>query len=263
MPIRDIRCGRGDDLADLSINSKENDQFKGKMTFEEIITQLHDLSDYEKVDLKARKFGIIADNSLGIYHKDLKEIAKKTGRNNELALELFDSGIYEARILCSKIFKPEDVTDNLMEKWVTTFENWEICDSFCMGLFAKSRFAVPKALEWSSRKGEFEKRAGFVTMAAYCMADKKADNKVFEGFFPIIKREANDERVYVKKAVNWALRNIGKRNIDLTKSAVAVANEVARFEGKSARWIARDALRELESKNVNILDYPREIYRNP
>ena len=99
-------------------------------------------------------------------------------------------------------------------------------------------------------------------MAAYCMAEKKADNRVFEGFFPIIKREADDERVYVKKSVNWALRNIGKRNIDLNKSAVATANEIARFEGKSARWIARDALRELESKNVNMLDYPREIYRN-
>lgn len=233
------------------------------MTFEQIIARLHDLSDNEKVELKARKFGIVADNSLGIYQSDLKEIAKKTGRNNELALDLFDSGIYEARILCSKIFRPEDVTEDLMEKWVTTFENWEICDSFCMGLFAKSRFAVPKALEWSSREREFEKRSGFVTIAAYCMADKHAGNGVFEGFFPIVKREADDERVYVKKAVNWALRNIGKRNVDLHKSAVAVANEIARFEGKSARWIARDALRELESKNVNMLDYPREIYRNP
>ena len=231
------------------------------ITFEQIVTKLRSLSDNEKIILKAKKFGIIANNSLGIYHKDLQGIAKEIGQNNELAIKLFNSGIYEARILCSKIFKPEDVTENLMEEWVKTFENWEICDSFCMGLFGKNKFSVSKALEWSSRKSEFEKRAGFVIMAAYCMADKKAGNKVFERFFPVIKREANDERVYVKKAVNWALRNIGKRNTDLNKSAIEIANEIAQFECKSAKWIAKDALRELESNNVHILDYPREVYR--
>lgn len=231
------------------------------MTFEEVITKLHNLSDNEKIILKAKKFGIIANNSLGIYHRDIKEIAKEIGQNNDLALKLFDSGIYEAKILCSKIFKPKDVTENLMEKWVKTFENWEICDSFCMGLFAKNKLAISKALEWSSREGEFERRAGFVIMAAYCMADKKAGNEVFESLFSVIKREAIDERDYVKKAVNWALRNIGKRNIDLNKSAIAIANEMAQFESESAKWIAKNALRELESKNVHILNYPREVYR--
>ena len=231
------------------------------VTVEQIVTKLRRLSDNEKIILKAKKFGIIANDSLGIYHKDLQGMAKEIGQNNELATKLFNSGIYEARILCSKIFKPEDVTENLMEEWVKTFENWEICDSFCMGLFAKNKFAVSKALEWSTRESEFEKRAGFVVMAAYCRADKKAGNEVFEGFFPAIKREANDERIYVKKAVNWALRNIGKRNIDLNKSAIAIANEIAQFECKSAKWIAKDALRELEINNVRILDYPREAYR--
>ncbi|MEE9432431.1 MAG: DNA alkylation repair protein [Melioribacteraceae bacterium] len=231
------------------------------MTYKQIISKLHKLENKDKIIFKEKKFGIISSNSLGIYHKDLKEIAKEVERDNELAIQLFDSGIYEARILCSKIFNPKDVTEELMEKWVVTFENWEICDSFCMGLFAKSKLAIPKAMEWSKRKNEFEKRAGFVIMAAYCMADKQADNKVFEQFFPIIKREVNDERLYVKKAVNWALRNIGKRNVDLNKKAITVANEILQEESKSAKWIAKDALRELESENVNILDYPRNIYR--
>jgi len=233
------------------------------MTSEQIISKLNKLGDKEKIVFKKSKFGIISKNSLGIYHKDLKEIAKEIGKNNRIAIELFDSGIYEARILCSKIFSPDDITESLMEKWVRTFENWEICDSFCMGLFAKSKYAVAKALEWTLRKKEFEKRAGFTIIAAYCMADKKANNEVFEQFFPIIKREADDPRLYVKKAVNWALRNIGKRNIDLNIKAIEVANQILRLESKSAKWIANDAIRELSKSKVNILDYPRETYRNP
>jgi len=150
-----------------------------------------------------------------------------------------------------------------MEKWVKTFENWEICDSFCMGLFAKSKFAVTKIMEWTERKPEFEKRAGFAIMAAYCMANKTSNNEIFEQFFPIIKREVNDERLYVKKAVNWALRNIGKRNIDLNEKAIEIAKEILNFESKSAKWIAKDALKELQKDGVRISNYPRKIYVNP
>lgn len=233
------------------------------MSYSEIIECLYDLQDAEKVTFKEKKFGIKSNNSLGIYHKELKIIAKNIGQDNELALQLFDSGIYEGRLLCSKMFKPKDITEQLMEKWVTTFENWEICDSFCMGLFSKSEFALAKILEWTEREPEFEKRAGFAILASYCMADKKSDNELFEQFFPIIKREANDERLYVKKAVNWALRNIGKRNIDLNRKAIETANEILKFKSKSAQWIAKDAIRKLEGEKVSILDYPREIYRNP
>ena len=231
------------------------------MTYTEIIAGLHDLKDAEKVIFKEQKFGIISNNSLGIYHKELKMIAKEIGPNNELALQLFDSGIYEGRLLCSKMFKPEDVTEALMEKWVKTFENWEICDSFSMGLFSKSKFALAKILEWTKREREFEKRAGFAMMAAYCMADKKSENDLFEQFFPIIKRAANDERLYVKKAVNWALRNIGKRNIDLKEAAIDVANEILKFDSKSAKWIAKNALRELQKDGVRMSNYPREKYK--
>ncbi len=231
------------------------------MTYNEIIQCLHDLKDADKVIFKQKKFGIISNNALGIYHKDLKVIAKTIGQDNELALQLFDSGIYEARLLCSKLFKPKDVTEELMEKWVKTFENWEICDSFCMGLFSKSNFALAKILEWSQRQPEFEKRAAFATLASYCMADKNSENQLFEQFFPIIKREANDDRLYVKKAVNWSLRSIGKRNIDLNRKAIDVANEILEFESKSAKWIAKNALIELKKETVRLSDYPRAIYR--
>ncbi|WP_034057362.1 DNA alkylation repair protein [Lacinutrix jangbogonensis] len=233
------------------------------MTYNETIACLYDLKDAEKVLFKEKKFGIISNNSLGIYHKDLKMIAKDIGQDNALALQLFDSGIYEARLLCSKMFKPKDVTEALMEKWVKSFENWEICDSFSMGLFSKSEFALAKIMEWTKRTAEFEKRAGFTIIASYCMADKTSENALFEQFFTIIKREANDDRPYVKKAVNWALRNIGKRNIDLNRKAIEVAYQILEFESKSAQWIAKNALTELEKENIRMSDYPRTDYRKP
>ena len=231
------------------------------MTLQEIIEELHQIADLEKVLFKQEKFGVIANNSIGVYHKDLKILAKKIGTDNELAIKLFDTNIYECRLLCSKMFNPKEVTEELMEKWMRTFENWEICDSFCMGLFKYSDLAIPKIQEWTLREAEFEKRAGFVVMAAYGFAYKKDGNEVFESFFPIIKREANDNRIYVKKAVNWALRNIGKRNQDLKNRAIEVANEILEMDTPSARWIAKDALRELQGEKLNVLDYPRSIYR--
>ena len=231
------------------------------MEYQEVINALHKLANQENVAFKKRKFGIAANNSLGIYQKDLKELANKIGTDSVLASRLFDSGIYEARILASKIFNPKELTNDLLEKWVVTFENWEICDSFCMGLFAKSEFAIPKIIEWSERENEFEKRAAFAIMAAYCMADKKAANSVFENFFPIINREANDDRLYVRKAVNWALRNIGKRNVDLHKKALKTASQLVKMNTKCAKWIGSNAISQLTKQKVNILDYPRAIYR--
>ncbi len=231
------------------------------MKYNQVIKKLKALANPEKVAFKAKKFNIVSNKSLGVYHKDLKVLAKEIGTNNDLALELFDSGIYEARLLCSKIFKAKDVTNELAEKWVKSFENWEICDSFCMGLIAKGPLAKKKIVQWSKRKKEFEKRAAFATMAAYCMADKKAENEVYENFLPIIKAAATDDRIYVKKAVNWALRSIGKRNIDLNKLAITTAKEILEFDSKAAEWIAKDAIKELEGDGVNILDYPRSVYR--
>ncbi len=227
----------------------------------EIVKLLKEQADSEKILFKEKKFGITSNNALGIYHKDLKVLAKKIPKSDEIAIELFDTDIYEARLLCSKLYNPNNLSEELMDQWVSTFENWEICDSFCMGLFAKSRYAVPKANEWSKREREFEKRAGFVIMAAYCMADKNAPNETFEQFFPSIVSECTEERLYVKKAVNWAIRNIGKRNVDLRSKAISVCKEMLEIGDKSAKWIATNALKELTGAKVRSSDYPRKIYR--
>lgn len=231
------------------------------MNLAEAIKRLHALADPEKILIKEQRFGIIAKQSLGVYHKDLKNLAKEIGPDNTLALALFESGIYEAKILCSKIYNPACITEQQMNQWVLEFENWEICDSFCMGFFVKSKYALAKAVEWSKDESEYIKRAGFVIMAAYGFANKNSNNDVFEQFLPIIEREATDDRQYVKKAVNWALRNIGKRNIDLHKKALNVAHRILLMESKSAKWIASDAIRALKKADVKILHYPRAIYK--
>ncbi len=158
------------------------------MNVNDILKELKRLANPDIVKLKGAKFGIVANDSLGIYQKDLKVLANTLDQNNELALQLFDTGIYEARILCSKLLKPESITEEFMEKCVVTFENWEICDSFCMGSFVRCDYALPKAIK--------------------------------------------------------------------------VAHQMLKMKTKSANWIAKDALRELEKSDVNILDYPREKYRN-
>ncbi len=231
------------------------------MNLQQVIKKLEALGNPEKIELKKKKFGITANNSLGIYHKDLKVLAKEIGQDDKLALALYDTGIYEARLLCSKIYDPDSISEKQMDRWAGDFENWEICDSFCMGIFTRSSYALSKASEWSAADAEFVKRAGFVIMAAYGFADKKADNDVFEKFFIPIEREINDDRIYVKKAVNWALRNIGKRNIDLQKKAIEVANRILLNDSRSAKWIANNALRELTKTDANVLDYPRYLYR--
>jgi 3-methyladenine DNA glycosylase AlkD len=231
------------------------------MNVEQVTDRLHALANPEKVILKENKFGIRANNSLGIYHKDLKSLAKEIGQDNSLALQLYDTGIYEARILCSKIYQPEDISETQMNHWAGEFENWEVCDSFCMGFFVKNELALTKAMEWSIDEREFVKRAGFVIMAAYGFAHKQAGNEVFEDFFIPIEREAKDDRIYVMKAVNWALRNIGKRNIDLQQQALIVAERILGLQKKVASWIAKDAIRELRKESANVLDYPRSIYR--
>ncbi len=231
------------------------------MNLQQVLTRLHALADPEKIATKEQKFGITAQNSLGIYHKELKKLAKEIGCDNKLAINLFDTGIYEARLLCSKIYNPKCITEEQMEQWVRIFENWEICDSFCMAVFAKSKHGLAKAFEWSGNEHEFIKRAGFVIMATYGFAEKTAGNEVFEQFLPVIEREAIDDRIYVKKAVNWALRNIGKRNVDLNKRAITAANRILTINSKPAKWIANNAIAELEKPGLHILDYPRHIYR--
>jgi len=227
----------------------------------ELLTELRLISSPEIKRKKDEKFGIKAPTSLGVYQKDLSEMAKRIGKNTELGIALFDTGMYDARLLSAHLCRPKEITENLLEKWVVEFNTWEICDSFCMKLFKYNEHAVKKAFEWVEREDEFEKRAGFVLMATYGFADKQAPNTVFEAFFPKLESHAKDNRIYVKKAVNWALRQIGKRNVDLKSKAIQCAERIYLQESVSAKWIANDALRELKNEGVNVLDYPRHIYR--
>jgi 3-methyladenine DNA glycosylase AlkD len=144
-----------------------------------------------------------------------------------------------------------------MEKWVKTFDNWEICDTFCMGFFGVSPLALKKAFQWVEYTGEFQKRAGFVCMVSFAFTDKKASNDEIRRFFPVMMRHANDERKYVMKAINWALRQAGKRNQDLHKEAIEVAYQILLLGTKPSRWIALDALRQLQSEKVSMKNYPR------
>ena len=231
------------------------------MLIDGVLDRLNALANPDKIELKKTRAGLVAHNSLGIYHRDLDVLAKEIGKDSQLGDALFDTGIYEARLLCSKIFDPADLTEGLMEKWVVTFENWEVCDSFCMGFFVQSGFAVQKAEEWSTREGEFNKRAAFAIMAAFGFANKESANQVFKEFLILVERESTDARLYVKKAVNWALRNIGKRNVDLQIAAIECAHNIMAKDDKASVWIGRNALKELESPKANELDYPRSIYR--
>ena len=220
-----------------------------QMQYTEILERLKSLSNPEAVSGMAR-FGINPENAYGISIPILRKMARQIGKNHELAKQLWSSGIHEARILASMVDDPTMVTETQLERWVKGFDSWDVCDQCCSNLFDKNEFAYQKAVEWSERGEEFVKRAGFVLMAALAVHDKKADDWRFEEFFPIIKREATDGRNFVKKAVNWALRQIGKRNPTLNKIAIEVAREIRQIDSKAAQWIARDALRELTSDRV-------------
>ena len=219
------------------------------MTKKDVLRKLKDLANLKAVEGMA-KFGITSKKIYGVSIPNLRKIAKEIGTNHQLALELWDEGIREARILASMIDDPALVTEKQMEKWVKDFDSWEVCDQCCMNLFWQMPYVFEKAKEWTSRKEEFVKRAGFALMAVLAWKDKEAKNKDFTKFFSVIKKESLDERNFVKKAVNWALRQIGKRNSYLNKKAIGLAKEIQKIDSKSARWIASDAIKELESEAI-------------
>jgi len=197
-----------------------------------------------------RRFGIVAEKVYGVNIPVIRKLAKEFKYNHKLAKELWKTKIHEARILAFLIDDPAEVNIQQMEKWVSEINSWDICDGCMSNLFDKTPVAYSKAVEWSKRKEEFVKRAGFVLMATLSVHDKKAENSRFEKFLPIIEKEAKDERNFVKKAVNWALRQIGKRNSYLHKEAIKTAERIQKHNYKSAKWIAADALRELKNEKV-------------
>jgi 3-methyladenine DNA glycosylase AlkD len=219
------------------------------MKFDHIITQLTNLSNPENIEGMAR-FAISTQKTYGIRIPELRKIAKKAGINHNLAKELWEADYRETKILACMIDDSELVTEEQMDRWASKFDDWEICDQCCMNLFRKTPFVYKKIFEWSTHQEEFIKRAAFTLIAVQAVHDKKAQDIEFEQFFPIIINESIDNRHYVKKAVNWALRQIGKINMELNEKAIIIAEKIYTINSKSARWIATDALRELKSEKV-------------
>jgi len=236
------------------LNEKSPDQARPRkqsssVKLEQIIHEMDTRGDPKAVAGMAR-FGIETSKAFGVSIPQLRDLAGKIGKNHHLAEQLWGTGIHEARILAGMIDDPAWVTEDQMEKWVADFDSWDIVDGSCGNLFDKTEFAVRKALEWSERKEEYVKRAGFVLMAELAVHDRKAVDKTFLDFLPLIVREASDERNFVKKAVNWALRQIGKRNAALNAAAIETCSKIRDSDSTSAKWVASDALRELTSAPV-------------
>ncbi|MGD0351995.1 MAG: DNA alkylation repair protein [Dehalococcoidia bacterium] len=212
----------------------------------------------DKLQSKARpdqlagmaKFGIAIEGRLGVSVPDMRKLAKEIGKDHKLALELWKTGIAEARMVAAMVDDPDKLTEEQMEDWVKDFNSWDVCDQVCMNLFEENRLAWKKIIDWSVRKEEFVKRTAFSLIACLAWHDKKANDEKFIELLPVIIRGATDERNFVKKAVNWALRNIGKRNLNLNQAVIDAAKEIQRLDSKAARWVASDTLRELQSEAV-------------
>jgi 3-methyladenine DNA glycosylase AlkD len=224
---------------------------KDKYDSRTILKELRDEGDPRAVE-GMQRFGIMGRQMYGVSLPKIRALAKKLGRDHSLAIELWGTGVHEARILASMVEAPKLLTKEQMETWVRDFDSWDLVDHCCGNLFDKTIFAFDKAKEWSGRKEEFEKRAGFALMAELAVHDKDSSEQKFEQFLTIIEKTGGDDpRNFVRKAVNWALRQIGKRNSALNAKAIKVAEAMLeREEAPTAKWIATDAVRELKSEAV-------------
>jgi 3-methyladenine DNA glycosylase AlkD len=220
------------------------------------MTSVKDVLD--KLQSKARpeqlegmaKYGMTVEQRLGVSVPDMRNLAKEIGRDHKLALDLWKTGIAEARIVAGMVDNPVQLTEEQMEEWVKGINSWDVCDQVCMNLFEKNPLAWKKIVDWAEREEEFVKRTAFSLIACLAWHDKKADDEKFIELLPVIMRGATDERNFVKKAVNWALRNIGKRNLNLNEAVINTAKEIKRLDSRAARWVASDTLRELEGDAV-------------
>ncbi|MEM3404448.1 MAG: DNA alkylation repair protein [Nitrososphaeria archaeon] len=219
------------------------------MIYAKILERLQSLSNPNIVKSMER-YGINTKNLYGVPIPELRLIAKEVGKDHELALKLWESSIHEARMLATMIDDPNMVSEDQMGAWIKDVDSWDICDACCGNLFDKTPYGYRKAVEWSAREEEYVKRAGFVLMAELAVHDKKSKDEQFYEFFPIIIRESTDDRNLVKKAVNWALRQMGKRSITLNQRALYTCEQLRKSSSRTARWIATDASRELMSKKV-------------
>jgi 3-methyladenine DNA glycosylase AlkD len=227
------------------------------MTVEEIIAFLNSKANNKAKEGMAR-FGIVSENALGItmpvlrhYANEIKKAYKKDPiKQHELAIKLWNSGIHETKILASILFITDRITEASIDQWVNDFYSWDVCDQTCINSFYKTSFAVKKIFEWTQQEKEFVKRAGYVLMAVLAVHDKKSKDDLFLSFFSLLEKGASDERNFVKKAVNWAIRQIGKRNEVLHQQAISLSEKIARQNSKSAKWIASNALRELRNPKI-------------
>ncbi len=216
---------------------------------EDVLKRLEARARPDQVAGMAR-YGMSAKGRMGVSVPDMRKIAKEVGKDHTLALKLWKTGSPEAKILAAMVGQPEKLKEKEMEDWVKEIDSWDICDQVCMNLFEKSPFVSKKVLDWSEREEEFVKRAAFALIACLAWHDKELQDDDFINLFPIIKGGATDDRNFVKKAVNWALRHIGKRNLTLNKAAIKAAREIQQIDSKAARWIAAKAIKELESEAV-------------
>ncbi len=219
------------------------------MNYENIMKKLRSFKDPWAIKGMSR-YGINPKNNYGISVNRLRKMAKELGTDHDLAKQLWSSGIRDARLLACLIDDPNLVTEEQMEDWVKDFNSWDVCDLCCGHLFDKTEMAYKKAIQWSNSEEEYIKRAGFSLMAWLAVHDKDTDDDNFVEFLEVIEKAATDERKYVKKAVNWALRQIGKRSIYLNDRALATAGNILQIDQKTAQWIANDAIRELTSEAV-------------
>ncbi len=220
------------------------------MKIGEILAELERLGNPANV-AGMRRYKVCGDKAFGVVMPELRAMAKRVKRDQALAEALWNTGYHEARILASLVGDPAAITEQTMDRWAAGIDSWAVCDALCGNLFHKTPLAWRKAVEWSRRKEEFVRRAGYVLITQLAVHDKKASDKSLLKFLPHLKRGATDERNFVRKAVNWALRQIGKRSPALHEAAIRTAEEIRALDSKAARWIAADALRELRSDAVS------------
>lgn len=219
------------------------------MNAREVIAHLESISDRSRLEGMSR-YGIEVEHAIGVSMPKMRAYAKTIGRDHHLAMDLWDSGVHEARIMASLLADPQLLTEEEMERWVRDLDSWDLCDQCCSNLFRRSPHAFRKALEWSGREEEFQKRAGFATMAALAVHGKGMSERDLQLLLEAVVRESHDDRNFVRKAVNWALRQVGKRDLVSNAMAIAAAERILAKGDRTSRWVAYDALRELRSEAV-------------
>jgi 3-methyladenine DNA glycosylase AlkD len=228
---------------------KKSNAVSKDVSVDQVVAQLKRLGSKKGRDGMAR-YAIPSDNAFGVSVGKIRDIGKRLGRNHGLAQALWDTGWYEARMLAAFVDDPAQVTPAQMDRWCRDFDNWAITDTICFHLFDRTPHAFAKVKAWSNRRNEFEKRAAFALLASLGVHDKRASDESFAKCLPLIERAAADERNFVKKGVSWALRVIGRRSRDLNRTAIALSERLCASEQSSARWVGRDALKELTSPAV-------------